>query len=97
MREILLWMAAHQTLLVIGGFALAQVVFLILLAVTARRVRTMKREMDRVGEQVQNYLNIVLENEEEELTKECSSEIPHIKKDEEENLLISTVLQEIFP
>ena len=47
------------------GFGAAQGIVLVILLVTARRVRMMKKEMDKVGAQVTNYLNIVLDNEEE--------------------------------
>lgn len=57
----------------------------------------MKKEMDKVGAQVKNYLNIVLENEEENAPDADIARIENAKKDEEENRIISTVLQEIFP
>ncbi len=97
MTEIMLWMAAHKVALVIGGFALAEVILLSVLLVTAHRVRMMKKEMDKVGEQVKNYLNIVLENEVEDTLENDRAEMRNSKRDEEENRIISTVLQEIFP
>lgn len=57
----------------------------------------MKKEMDKVGAQVTNYLNIELENEEENAPDADIARIENAKKDEEENRIISTVLQEIFP
>ena len=57
----------------------------------------MKKEMDKVGAQVTNYLNIVLENEEENAPDADIARIENAKKDEEENRIISAVLQEIFP
>ena len=79
------------------GFGAAQGIVLVILRVTARRVRMMKKEMDKVGAQVTNYLNIVLENEEENAPDADIARIENAKKDEEENRIISTVLQEIFP
>ena len=79
------------------GFGAAQGIVLVILLVTARRVRMMKKEMDKVGAQVKNYLNIVLENEEENAPDADITRIENAKKDEEENRIISTVLQEIFP
>lgn len=79
------------------GFGAAQGIVLVILLVTARRVRMMKKEMDKVGAQVINYLNIVLENEEENAPDADIARIENAKKDEEENRIISTVLQEIFP
>ena len=79
------------------GFGAAQGIVLVILLVTARRVRMMKKEMDKVGAQVTNYLNIVLENEEENAPDANIARIENAKKDEEENRIISTVLQEIFP
>ena len=79
------------------GFGAAQGIVLVILLVTARRVRMMKKEMDKVGAQVTNYLNIVLENEEENAPDTDIARIENAKKDEEENRIISTVLQEIFP
>lgn len=79
------------------GFGAAQGIVLVILLVTARRVRMMKKEMDKVGAQVTNYLNIVLENEEENALDADIARIENAKKDEEENRIISTVLQEIFP
>ncbi len=79
------------------GFGAAQGIVLVILLVTARRVRMMKKEMDKVGAQVKNYLNIVLENEEENAPDADIARIENAKKDEEENRIISTVLQEIFP
>ena len=79
------------------GFGAAQGIVLVILLVTARRVRMMKKEMDKVGAQVTNYLNIVVENEEENATDADIARIENAKKDEEENRIISTVLQEIFP
>lgn len=79
------------------GFGAAQGIVLVILLVTARRVRMMKKEMDKVGAQVTNYLNIVLENEEENAPDADIVRIENAKKDEEENRIISTVLQEIFP
>ena len=79
------------------GFGAAQGIVLVILLVSARRVRMMKKEMDKVGAQVTNYLNIVLENEEENAPDADIARIENAKKDEEENRIISTVLQEIFP
>ena len=79
------------------GFGASQGIVLVILLVTARRVRMMKKEMDKVGAQVTNYLNIVLENEEENAPDADIARIENAKKDEEENRIISTVLQEIFP
>ena len=79
------------------GFGAAQGIVLVILLVTARRVRMMKKEMDKVGAQVTNYLNIVLENEEENAPDADIARTENAKKDEEENRIISTVLQEIFP
>ena len=79
------------------GFGAAQGIVLVILLVTARRVRMMKKEMDKVGAQVTNYLNIVLENEEENAPDADNARIENAKQDEEENRIISTVLQEIFP
>lgn len=79
------------------GFGAAQGIVLVILLVTARRVRMMKKEMDKVGAQVTNYLNIVLENEEENAPDADIARIENAKKDEEENRIISAVLQEIFP
>ena len=79
------------------GFGAAQGIVLVIVLVTARRVRMMKKEMDKVGAQVKNYLNIVLENEEENAPDADIARIENAKKDEEENRIISTVLQEIFP
>ena len=79
------------------GFGAAQGIVVVILLVTARRVRMMKKEMDKVGAQVTNYLNIVLENEEENAPDADIARIENAKKDEEENRIISTVLQEIFP
>lgn len=79
------------------GFGAEQGIVLVILLVTARRVRMMKKEMDKVGAQVKNYLNIVLENEEENAPDADIARIENAKKDEEENRIISTVLQEIFP
>ena len=79
------------------GFGAAQGIVLVILLVTARRVRMMKKDMDKVGAQVTNYLNIVLENEEENAPDADIARIENAKKDEEENRIISTVLQEIFP
>ena len=79
------------------GFGAALGIVLVILLVTARRVRMMKKEMDKVGAQVTNYLNIVLENEEENAPDADIARIENAKKDEEENRIISTVLQEIFP
>ena len=52
--------------------------------------------MDKVGAQVTNYLNIVLENEEENAPDADIARIENAKKDEEDRIT-STVLQEIFP
>lgn len=97
MREILLWMAIHRTLLVATGFGVAQGIILVILLVTAHRVHVMKKEMDAVGVQVKNYLNIVLENEEEPVPPASTAAVESTEKDEEESRIISTVLQEIFP
>lgn len=97
MREIMLWMAANQELLMTVIFSLIQAVLLIILLVTAHRVRMMKKEMDKVSEQVRNYLDIVLENGEQDAEQTNVIKIGDAQKDEEENRIISTVLQEIFP
>ena len=60
MREIWLWMVEYQNLLVTMGFAFGQVLMLVILLVTAMRVRRMKKEMDKTCEQVKNYLDYVL-------------------------------------
>ena len=97
MTEIMLWTAAHKMALTMGGFALAEAIILAVLLAMAHRVRMMKKEMDKVTEQVRNYLNIVLENEEENTVENACAKMPDSKRDEEENRIISTVLQEIFP
>ena len=87
MREIWLWMVEYQNLLVTMGFAFGQVLMLVILLVTAMRVRRMKKEMD----------NYVLENDEDETPESDTDATVRAKRDEEENRIISTVLQEIFP
>lgn len=97
MREIWLWMVEYQNLLVTMGFAFGQVLMLVILLVTAMRVRRMKKEMDKICEQVKNYLDYVLENDEDETPESDTDATVRAKRDEEENRIISTVLQEIFP
>ena len=97
MTEIMLWMAENQALLVMVTFGLVQVILLIILLVTAHRVRMMKKEMDKIGTQVRNYLDVVLENEETDAQEQNIIRTDNTKRDEEENRIISTVLQEIFP
>lgn len=97
MREIWLWMVEYQNLLVTMGFAFGQVLMLVILLVTAMRVRRMKNEMDKICEQVKNYLDYVLENDEDETPESDTDATVRAKRDEEENRIISTVLQEIFP
>ena len=82
MMEIMLWM---------------ETITVSVLLVTARRVRMMKKEMEKVGGQVKNYLNIVLEGEQEDSSEIDDIKVQGLQKDEEENRIISTVLQEIFP
>ena len=97
MREIWLWMVEYQNLLVTMGFAFGQVLMLVILLVIAMRVRRMKKEMDKICEQVKNYLDYVLENDEDETPESDTDATVRAKRDEEENRIISTVLQEIFP
>ena len=97
MREIWLWMVEYQNLLVTMGFAFGQVLMLVILLVTAMRVRRMKKEMDKTFEQVKNYIDYVLENDEDETLESDTDATVRAKRDEEENRIISTVLQEIFP
>ena len=97
MREIWLWMVEYQNLLVMMGFAFGQVLMLVILLVTAMRVRRMKKEMDKTCGQVKNYLDYVLENDEDETPESDTDATVRAKRDEEENRIISTVLQEIFP
>lgn len=97
MRGIWLWVVEYQNLLVTLGFAFGQVLMLVILLVTAMRVRRMKKEMDKTCEQVKNYLDYVLENDEDETQESDTDATVRAKRDEEENRIISTVLQEIFP
>ena len=53
--------------------------------------------MDKTCEQVKNYLDYVLENDEAETPESDTDATVRAKRDEEENRIISTVLQEIFP
>lgn len=97
MTEIMLWMAANRMLLFMVLFGLTQAIVLVILLVTARRIRMMKKEMDKVGAQVRDYLDIVLQNDEEDTLETKNVNLINAKRDEEENRIISTVLQEIFP
>lgn len=100
MTEIIQWMMGHQMMIMTIAFWLFQGMVICTVLVTARRVRMMKKEMDKVGVQVRNYLDAILEEEEdkEEHSQERSmEEIRKMQRDEEENRIISTVLQEIFP
>jgi predicted negative regulator of RcsB-dependent stress response len=77
-----------------GGIFVVQMILLVVQLVVAHRVRVVKRQLENITEQVQQYLRVVLDAEgpEESNTKNAQKTF-----DEEESRLISAVLQEIFP
>lgn len=97
MTDILQWIITNREPVTVVGFGIIQTIILVVLLVASHRVHAMKKEMDRIVVQVKNYMDIVLENEEEELQKCNIDAMQKSRREEEENRIISSVLQEIFP
>lgn len=64
-----------------------------------QRVKRVQNKVDAVTERVENYLSVILESEAEteEMEQRAIALQEKIQREEEENRIISTVLQEIFP
>ena len=77
---------------IIMGMLLVQ---LMTIFVSMHKITVIRKQLKRITEQVQDYLQVVMESEEENARK--MQEIRRASEKEAQTQLISSVLEEIFP
>ena len=109
MNEVLTFLQNYGVGIVIG----CDGVLIAILIVCLKKVRATKKKLDMVTDCVQNYLSVIMDEESAEGGEEAKQQQKEPKQinmeetvlrddaksrvEEEQNRLISTVLQEIFP
>lgn len=109
MNEVLTFLQNYGVGIVIG----CDCVLIAILIVCLKKVRATKKKLDMVTDCVQNYLSVIMDEESAEGGEEAKQQQKEPKQinieetvlrddaksrvEEEQNRLISTVLQEIFP
>ena len=109
MNEVLTFLQNYGVGIVIG----CDCVLIAILIVCLKKVRATKKKLDMVTDCVQNYLSVIMDEESAEGGEEAKQQQKEPRQinmeetvlrddaksrvEEEQNRLISTVLQEIFP
>lgn len=79
-----------------------EVTIIAFLCIAIHKIHKTKKKIDAISQAVENYLSIIMEEELSE-RQDVVNDAPKIQKtaqqirEEEQNRLISSVLQEIFP
>lgn len=107
MTEILTWFQIYETEFTVGAFFALQGLLLLLLLVNGHRLKKIRRKMNQITKQAEEFLQSV---QAERKTEKVTAAEPEAvqkhaerekheehKPEEEENGLITAVLREIFP
>lgn len=99
MLTILTYIQENWWILYAGGFGLAMFTILLVQLSLMRKVNRMQRKINAVTEKVGNYLTVIMASdpEQEEDAVSVRAEQERMRKEEEQNRIISSMLQEIFP
>ncbi len=98
MTEIIAFAQTHTD----GILLIAQVLTVAFICVTIHKINMTKKRIDSITEAVENYLEVVMEEESSPKTVIVNDAQENIKstrqnREEEQNHLITAVLEEIFP
>lgn len=97
MTMVMTWIQTYWKELLFGLFWGIQVLLLIFLAVVVHRTSMIKKKMNQITSKVGEYLNVVMQEDDEKPEEEVKTVSLQRQMEEEENRLISSVLREIFP
>lgn len=81
-------------MIVFAVLAGVDVVAAILIPIVLHKTNKIKKQLDNISRMVQDYLDMILEEDEKEERKK--EEQIKLQREREQNQLISSVLQEIF-
>jgi predicted PurR-regulated permease PerM len=91
------WVEAYHAQIFAGSLLVLLGILIMVLLVVAHRVRGIGRQLQQITEQVQHYLQVVLETDGSGASEEPNEAAAQKSSEEEKSRLISAVLQEIFP
>lgn len=74
--------------------AVADIAAAILIPIVLHKTNKIKKQLDNIHRMAQDYLNMILEEDEKEERKRAEQK--RLQRESEQNQLISSVLQEIF-
>jgi hypothetical protein len=97
MTNAMAWIEMYHAQILTGSFFALQGILLAVLLVVAQRVRAVKRQIQSISEQVQQYMKVVLDAESPQESEKQMEADAGKNFAEEESRLISAVLREIFP
>ena len=81
-------------MIVFAILAVVDIVAAILIPIVLHKTNKIKKQLDNISRLVQDYLDMILEEDEKEERKK--EEQIKLQREREQNQLISSVLQEIF-
>lgn len=103
MDMLFLWLGSEQATLLLAFVMMLFLVFAVVLSLLLlHKINHMKRRLDQITGIVENYISAILEEEQEETVnadagqKKTEQITTDEQRFEEQNRLISSVLQEIF-
>lgn len=101
MSIVVSFVQEYGQILLVSGFGLVVLLILIVQFCLLRRVNRVQRKINSVTERVGNYLEVIMESEpaptDENVEGRTRLSEEKMNREEEENRIISSVLQEIFP
>lgn len=81
-------------MIVFAILAVVDIVAAILIPIVLHKTNKIKKQLDNISRMVQDYLDMILEEDEKEERKK--EDQIKLQREREQNQLISSVLQEIF-
>jgi hypothetical protein len=93
MNEIFLMLLENREAILLGTDAL----LVILALIAIQRTNSTKRKIERIAGEVEKYISVILAEENGNCEEPGRKPDPVLTVEEEQNHLISAVLQEIFP
>jgi hypothetical protein len=93
MNEFFMMLLENREAILLGTNGL----LVILALIAIQRTNSTKRKIDRIAGEVEKYIAAVLEEESGNCKAPGRKPDPQLPMEEEQNRLISAVLQEIFP
>jgi hypothetical protein len=97
MSTFIAWAEAYHTQILTGGFFALLGIQLVAQLVVAHRVSRIRRQIQAITEQVQHYLQVIMEGENSDSQGAFQESKASKANDEEDSRLIAAVLREIFP